>query len=182
MPLPLKRQREEHEERTSSAREEVLRVEGVSKRFGGTVVLDGMDLRLTAGESLAILGKSGSGKSVFLKIVTGLLEPDAGQLFLWGQPMEGLSEEAWLPFRRRLGVVFQSGALFVRSSCSSRCLVKGVAFGFVIGLIATHAGFKTRRATEEVGISATKTMVQGVLAVLVVYLIVPMFLLFLAGE
>ncbi len=92
--------------------EEVLRIEGVKLRFGKKVVLDGVDLRVAAGENLAILGKSGSGKSVLLKIITGLLEPDEGQVFLWGQSMVGLSEEAWLPFRRRMGFVFQSGALF----------------------------------------------------------------------
>jgi phospholipid/cholesterol/gamma-HCH transport system ATP-binding protein len=92
--------------------EEVLRMESVTKRFGRNLVLDRVSLRLTAGEELAILGKSGSGKSVLLKIVTGLLEPDEGSVFLWGRCMDGLGDEGWLPSRRRLGMVFQAGALF----------------------------------------------------------------------
>lgn len=91
---------------------EVFRVEGLKKRFGAKVVLDGIDIRLSTGENLAILGKSGTGKSVLLKIVTGLIQPDEGRVFLWGQCMEDLTEEEWVPFRRRMGFVFQSGALF----------------------------------------------------------------------
>lgn len=93
-------------------RVEVLRLEGICKRFGKRVVLDGLDLLLHAGENLAILGKSGTGKSVLLKIITGLLQPDAGQVSLWGQRVEHLGEAEWAPFRRRMGFVFQSGALF----------------------------------------------------------------------
>lgn len=91
---------------------EVIRLEGVKKSFGKKVVLDGVNLQLSRGENLAVLGKSGTGKSVLLKILTGLLEPDEGRVFLWGQPTDGLSEEGWVPFRRRMGFVFQSGALF----------------------------------------------------------------------
>ncbi|MBI4604098.1 MAG: ATP-binding cassette domain-containing protein [Planctomycetes bacterium] len=91
---------------------EVLRLEGIAKSFGPKAVLDGVSLALRQGEHLAILGKSGSGKSVLLKVVTGLMEPDAGLLHLWGQPVLGLPEDAWVPFRRRMGMVFQSGALF----------------------------------------------------------------------
>lgn len=93
-------------------REVVLRIEGLTKRFGNKLVLDGLDLLVGDGEHLAILGKSGTGKSVLLKIVTGLLEPDEGEVFLWGQSIRGLSERDWVPLRRRMGFVFQSGALF----------------------------------------------------------------------
>jgi phospholipid/cholesterol/gamma-HCH transport system ATP-binding protein len=91
---------------------EVVRLESVSKRFGKKVVLDRLSLTLREGEDLAILGKSGSGKSVLLKLITGLLKPDQGRLYLWGQPTEGLGEVGWGPLRRRMGLVFQSGALF----------------------------------------------------------------------
>src|SRR5262245_10164634 len=91
---------------------EVLQAVGVSKQFGGKVVLEGLDLKVETGDNLAILGRSGTGQSVFLKLITGLLAPDAGQVVLWGQPTEGLSEEEWLPIRRRMGMVFQSSALF----------------------------------------------------------------------
>jgi phospholipid/cholesterol/gamma-HCH transport system ATP-binding protein len=104
-------------------RGEVLRVEGLRKQFGKKVVLDGLTLRVEEGENLAILGKSGTGKSVLLKIITGLLEPDEGQVYLWGQPTEGLSDDEWLPFRRKMGFVFQSGALF-----DSLNVIENVAF------------------------------------------------------
>jgi phospholipid/cholesterol/gamma-HCH transport system ATP-binding protein len=91
---------------------EVLRLEAVHKSFGQNQVLAGVDLSLRTGESLAVLGKSGSGKSVLLKIITGLLRPDAGRVFLWEGKTDQLTEEDWLPLRRRLGMVFQSGALF----------------------------------------------------------------------
>jgi phospholipid/cholesterol/gamma-HCH transport system ATP-binding protein len=91
---------------------DVLHVQGLHKSFGPKKVLDGIDLRLGAGEPLAILGRSGTGKSVLLKIITGLLQPDSGRVALWGQWTDDFSEDDWVPLRRRLGMVFQSGALF----------------------------------------------------------------------
>ncbi len=91
---------------------EVLRIAGVSKSLGGQPVLTGVDLCVREGDNLAILGRSGSGKSVLLRLIAGLLVPDEGEIYLWGQPTSGLSEDEWRPLRRRMGVVFQSGALF----------------------------------------------------------------------
>jgi phospholipid/cholesterol/gamma-HCH transport system ATP-binding protein len=102
---------------------EVLRAEGLRVAFGDKVVLDGLDLTVRAGESLAVLGKSGIGKSVLLKVITGLIVPDAGRVALWGTEVEGLSEEDWLPLRRRMGMVFQAGALF-----DSMSVFENVAF------------------------------------------------------
>jgi phospholipid/cholesterol/gamma-HCH transport system ATP-binding protein len=90
----------------------VLRVEGLRVAFGEKVVLDGLDLTVREGESLAVLGKSGIGKSVLLKVITGLITPSAGRVALWGTEVEGRSEEDWLPLRHRMGMVFQAGALF----------------------------------------------------------------------
>ena len=90
----------------------VVRFEGVRKSFGSTTVLDGLDLRVERGENVAILGISGTGKSVLLKLIIGLLRPDEGEIFLWGQPTSSLSDSEMAPFRRRMGMVFQSGALF----------------------------------------------------------------------
>ena len=96
----------------SSQGPEVLCLEDISKAFGPNLVLDKINLSLHAGENLAILGKSGSGKSVLLKIIIGLLEPDSGVVCLWGLSASALSEDSWVPLRRRMGFVFQSGALF----------------------------------------------------------------------
>ena len=91
---------------------EVLRMEGVRKAFGDNVVLDGLNLRVCEGENLAILGKSGTGKSVILKIITGLLAVDDGEVCLWGQSVRNFKEDDWRPARRRIGMLYQSGALF----------------------------------------------------------------------
>jgi len=95
-----------------SSRAEVVRMEGVCKRLQARNVLNRLDLSLYTGENLAILGKSGTGKSVFLKLVSGLMIPDTGTVSLFGGSTVGLSEREWLPLRRRIGFVFQSGALF----------------------------------------------------------------------
>jgi phospholipid/cholesterol/gamma-HCH transport system ATP-binding protein len=76
------------------------------------VVLEGLNLRVHEGENLAILGKSGSGKSVILKIITGLLTADDGEVSLWGQSVRSFKEDDWRPLRRRIGMLYQSGALF----------------------------------------------------------------------
>lgn len=90
----------------------VVELEGIRKSFGEKHVLREVDLRVSGGETLAVLGHSGTGKSVLLKLAIGLLEPDAGTVRLWGRSVAGQSEDAWRPFRRRMGLVFQSGALF----------------------------------------------------------------------
>lgn len=92
--------------------EEVLRLVGVRKAFGSNLVLDGVHLSVRAGERIAILGRSGCGKSVLLKIIAGLLPPDDGEVLLWGRPVVDLGDDAWVEIRRRLGIVFQAGALF----------------------------------------------------------------------
>ena len=84
----------------------------VRKSFETLEVLKGVSFRLEKGETLVIMGGSGSGKTVLLRSVDGLTRPDAGSIALFGQPIEGLSEEELLPIRRRLGYVFQNAALF----------------------------------------------------------------------
>jgi phospholipid/cholesterol/gamma-HCH transport system ATP-binding protein len=92
--------------------EPAIRLTGLSKAFDGKVVLDGLDLTVTAGESVVVLGKSGTGKSVLLKHVIGLLRPDAGTVEIAG---EDFWKAAWARrdrIRRKFGMSFQEGALF----------------------------------------------------------------------
>lgn len=84
----------------------------VRKSFEIAEVLKGVSFRLDKGETLVIMGGSGSGKTVLLRTIAGLLRPDAGRIALFGEPIERLSEERLLPIRRRLGYVFQNAALF----------------------------------------------------------------------
>jgi phospholipid/cholesterol/gamma-HCH transport system ATP-binding protein len=86
--------------------------EEVRKSFEAVDVLQGVSFRLEKGETLVVMGGSGSGKTVLLRLIDGLLRPDSGTIQLFGQSIERLPEEALLPIRRRLGYVFQGAALF----------------------------------------------------------------------
>jgi len=82
------------------------------KAFNGNQVLQGLDLAIEAGEILTILGGSGTGKSVLLKLIIGLLKPDAGQVLVEGEDIVPLQEEELLKVRRKVGMLFQGAALF----------------------------------------------------------------------
>jgi phospholipid/cholesterol/gamma-HCH transport system ATP-binding protein len=84
----------------------------VYKRFGPLVVLDGISLSVARGESLVVIGASGSGKSVMLKHIVGLLRPDSGEVYFDGQRIDTLAESRLMAIRRRCGFLFQMGALF----------------------------------------------------------------------
>ncbi len=92
--------------------EEAIRFEGVHKAFGSNVIYEGLDLTIHKGEILTILGGSGSGKSVMLKMMLGIIPWDRGRVTVLGTDITGLSDKAILPVRRRLGMVFQQAALF----------------------------------------------------------------------
>ena len=89
-----------------------IRLRGLRKAFGDKVVLDGLDLDVLEGESLVILGGSGTGKSVLLKHMIGLLRPDAGTVEVDGVDLASLDGPGLTAFRRRFGMAFQEGALF----------------------------------------------------------------------
>ena len=87
-------------------------VRGLTKRYGGRAVLDGLDFDVARGECFAILGRSGSGKSVTLRQLVGLERPDSGTVSFDGTDLATLSERDLYPVRRRVSMLFQSGALF----------------------------------------------------------------------
>lgn len=90
----------------------VMVIRHLYKSFGTNHVLDDFDLELKKGESVVVLGKSGSGKSVLIKCVIGLLEPDKGSIELFGEDITGMSEEDLDRVRARVGFLFQSNALY----------------------------------------------------------------------
>jgi phospholipid/cholesterol/gamma-HCH transport system ATP-binding protein len=90
----------------------VVQARGLTMRFGSKTVHENIDLDINPGEVLAIVGGSGSGKSTLLRMLTLLQEPSAGSVRLFGTEATGLSETEALPLRRRIGVLFQGGALF----------------------------------------------------------------------
>jgi phospholipid/cholesterol/gamma-HCH transport system ATP-binding protein len=89
-----------------------IEVRNVSLSLGGRRVLRDVSLLLGSGETLILLGETGAGKSVLLKLLLGLLKADAGQVFIEGQDLVPLPEASLQPLRRRMGIVFQEGALF----------------------------------------------------------------------
>ena len=95
----------------------MIRVEGLTKSFGANHVLRGVDFEAPTGSITIIIGRSGGGKSVFLKHLIGLMRPDAGRVFIQDIDITQLSGRALEPVRRRYGVVFQSGALFDSVTC-----------------------------------------------------------------
>jgi len=92
--------------------EPVFRVRGLAKSYGDKRVLDGIDFDVFPGECLVILGRSGTGKSVTLRQLNGLERPDGGSVVFGGSDLCTLSERQLFPLRKRIGMLFQSGALF----------------------------------------------------------------------
>ncbi|WP_406829676.1 ABC transporter ATP-binding protein [Pedococcus sp. KACC 23699] len=89
-----------------------IKVEGLTKRFGSQVIWNDVTLTLPAGEISVMLGPSGTGKSVFLKTLVGLLKPDAGSIMISGSDLTRLREHDLYEIRKLFGVLFQDGALF----------------------------------------------------------------------
>ena len=89
-----------------------IAVRGLRKSFGRKIVLDGFDLEVASGESIVVIGGSGSGKSVFLKCLLGLLRPESGSIAVDGDAMTDAPKSARERLRRKMGMLFQGGALF----------------------------------------------------------------------
>ena len=92
--------------------EPIVEATDLRKSFDANAVLRGVSFELAKGETLVVMGGSGAGKTVLLRLVAGLIQPDGGRLRVFGRSIEHLSEESLLPLRRRMGYVFQSAALF----------------------------------------------------------------------
>src|SRR5579862_7435238 len=90
----------------------LIELKHVSKAFGRHVVLDNVSLSIQEGESLVVIGASGTGKSVLLKHIVGLLKPDWGEVWFDGNRIDTMPERALMEVRQRIGFLFQMGALF----------------------------------------------------------------------
>lgn len=90
----------------------LVELRDVWKSFGANQVLRGVSLELSRGTTLAVMGGSGSGKTVLLRIIAGLIRPDSGEVSLFGTRIDRMREETMLALRRRTGFVFQGAALF----------------------------------------------------------------------
>ncbi len=90
----------------------MIEFQNVTKVFEEDVVLNGVSFRISRGETKIILGASGSGKSTILKLILGLIRPDSGSIFIEGQDITQMPERELVQVRKRIGMVFQEGALF----------------------------------------------------------------------
>ena len=90
----------------------MIEIRGLSKRFGKKVVLDGLDLTVPRGKNTVVIGGSGTGKSVLIKCVVGLLRPDAGEIRIDGEDVTKMDERELVRVRRKFGMLFQGAALF----------------------------------------------------------------------
>lgn len=90
----------------------MLDVRALTKRIGRQEILRGVDLHVARGETLVIIGRSGGGKSVLLKHLIGLMQPDSGEIWVDGQNIIGMGERELAAIRRKVGILFQGGALF----------------------------------------------------------------------
>jgi phospholipid/cholesterol/gamma-HCH transport system ATP-binding protein len=102
----------------------MIEVRDLTKSFGAQLVLDSVGFRIENGESVAIIGRSGSGKSVLLKHLIGLLQPDTGEVLIDGENIVPMNERQLLRVRRKFGMLFQGAALF-----DSMTVAENVAFG-----------------------------------------------------
>ncbi len=115
-----------------------IRVRGLKKRFGPKVVLDGVDLDVPRRSSLVVIGGSGTGKSVLIKCIIGLLRPDAGEVVIDGEETTHLKGRAREALMSKFGMLFQGAALF-----DSLPVWENVAFGLIQG-----RGMRRRKARE----------------------------------
>jgi phospholipid/cholesterol/gamma-HCH transport system ATP-binding protein len=113
---------------TRAASTAKVELRGVKKRFGKKIVLDGVDLTIEAGQSLVVIGGSGTGKSVMIKCVLGILRPEAGEIFVDGNEVTHLSGRRRDAVLRQFGMLFQGSALF-----DSLPVWENVAFGLIQG-------------------------------------------------
>lgn len=119
-----------------SSKVPLLQLRGITKRFGSNLVLDNVNLTVYPGEAVAIIGPSGTGKSTILRIIAGLLPPDAGEIYISGQKREGLIEDSADPVG--IGMVFQQAALF-----DSLTVEENVGF-----LLYQHSKLPTRQIRQ----------------------------------
>lgn len=129
-----------------------IRIRGLAKSFGEKRVLDGVDLDIPANTSMVVIGGSGSGKSVLLKCVLGLVEPDAGRIEIDGADILSLGRSKRRALTAKIGMLFQNGALF-----DSLPVWENVAFGLLAQRRVSRAGARARadEILGELGLAAS---------------------------
>jgi phospholipid/cholesterol/gamma-HCH transport system ATP-binding protein len=138
---------QEQSEKDGSA--PVIAVENLRKTFGSHIVLNGISLSVNRGETLAVLGRSGTGKSVLLRIIIGLETPDSGSVCIYGQNIVGLALDRIGEIRKKMGFLFQHAALY-----DSLTIAENVAFPLVHhrkAMSRSERGERVKQLLDEVG-------------------------------
>lgn len=130
----------------------MIRIVDLHKAFGPNKVLRGVNLTVAKGETMVVIGQSGSGKSVLLKLMIGLLKPDAGRIFIDGEETTRLKDEALQGTTRKLGLLFQGAALF-----DSMTVAENVRFG-----LERHTQYSATEMNELVADSLARVGLSGV--------------------
>jgi phospholipid/cholesterol/gamma-HCH transport system ATP-binding protein len=137
--------------------EPLIRFEGVKKAFGPKVIYDHLDMEIEAGSAFTILGGSGVGKSVMLKMLIGLLRPDSGRIFFDGREITHLNGDELARLRQRIAMLFQAGALF-----DSLSVFENVAYGlkehFHHSMTKAEIDERVQWALELVGLPGIESM------------------------
>ena len=134
-------------------RESVISIKNLKKSFGSLKVLDGVNLEIKLGENLAVLGKSGSGKSVLIKIISGLLKPDEGTVTVLGLEVDKISPTELRALRSKIGFSFQNSALY-----DSMTVRENLAFPLIrnkINLSKSEIQHAIEEVLNEVGLPQT---------------------------
>src|SRR3989339_34781 len=118
----------------------MIKLKNLTKYFGQLKVLEGVSYDIPDGRSLAIIGPSGCGKSTLLKLITGLEEPTGGTIFINGTDILTLNEDGWTNIRKKVGLIFQSSALF-----DSMSVFENIAFP-----LREHADYGESKISEVV--------------------------------
>lgn len=126
-----------------------VNIEHVKKAFGNNVVLKDVNLQIKEGESVCTLGKSGTGKSVILQCIAGLLKPDSGKILVYGENIPALDDDELQEIRRKIGFLFQSGALY-----DSMSVRQNLEFPLrrLTDLTTPEINDKVKEALEQVGL------------------------------
>lgn len=131
----------------------IISIRGLEKRFDGNVVLDGVDLDIYEGETIVILGASGSGKTVFINLLVGLLEPDGGHIIIDGQEVTAFTRDReWDQLRLKMGFLFQGSALY-----DSMTIGENIAF-----VLKNHSDLTEGRINETVRQKLSMVELEGV--------------------
>lgn len=145
-----------------AANNTVLEIQGLFKAFGTNQVLRDFSVALGQGENLAVLGKSGSGKSVLIKCIIGLIVPDAGSIKVFGQEVHELNQDDLDQMRARIGFLFQSNALYDSMTVEENLLFPLRRHWITQGQTDTDAA--VIEALEDVGLGHTRFMMPSELS------------------